>query len=42
LQVATIGPESSRAAREAGLAVVAEAKEHSSDGLVAAVESLTS
>ena len=42
LRVATIGPETSRAAREGGLAVVAEAEEHSSDGLVAAVESLAS
>jgi uroporphyrinogen-III synthase len=39
--VVSIGPETSRAAREAGLTVLAEAEEHSSAGLVAAVASLT-
>lgn len=37
LPVVSIGPETSRAAREAGLAVVAEADEHSIAGLAAAV-----
>jgi uroporphyrinogen III methyltransferase / synthase len=40
LPVVTIGPETSRAAREGGLDVVAEAEEHTADGLVAAVERL--
>ena len=40
LPVVTIGPETSRAARDGGLVVVAEAREHSSDGLVAAVARL--
>ena len=40
LPVVSIGPETSRAAREAGLEVVAEAAEHSSDGLAAAVATL--
>jgi uroporphyrinogen III methyltransferase / synthase len=40
LRVLTIGPETSRAAREGGLDVVAEASEHTADGLVAAVERL--
>ncbi len=34
----TIGPETTRAAREAGLEVVVEAETHDLDGLVAAVE----
>jgi len=38
LPVVTIGPETSRAAREGGLEVLAEAAEHTTDGLVAAVE----
>jgi uroporphyrinogen III methyltransferase/synthase len=42
LPVVSIGPETTRAARAAGLEVVAEAAEHSVDGLVAAVESLAS
>ena len=40
LPVVSIGPETSRAARAAGLEVVAEAAEHSLDGLVAAVAAL--
>jgi len=40
LPVVSIGPETSRAAREAGLDVVAEAEEHSSAGLAAAVAGL--
>jgi uroporphyrinogen III methyltransferase/synthase len=40
LPVVTIGPETSRAARVAGLYVVAEAGEHSLEGLVAAVAGL--
>jgi len=40
LRVVTIGPETSRVAREGGLEVVAEATEHSSDGLVGAVQRL--
>ena len=38
----TIGPETTAAAREAGLEVVAQAKTHDLDGLVAAVGSLPS
>ena len=38
LPVVSIGPQTSRAARAAGLDVVAEAKTHDLDGLVAAVE----
>jgi uroporphyrinogen-III synthase len=38
--VVTIGPETSRAARAAGLDVVAEAAEHTTGGLVAAVAGL--
>ncbi len=34
----SIGPETTRAAREAGIAVVVEATTHDLDGLVAAVE----
>jgi uroporphyrinogen-III synthase len=34
----TIGPETTRAAREGGLEVLAEAETHDLDGLVAAVE----
>lgn len=37
LPVVSIGPETTRAAREGGLAVVAEARTHDVDGLVAAV-----
>jgi len=37
LAVVSIGPETSRVARAAGLDVVAEAREHSLEGLVAAV-----
>ncbi len=40
LPVVSIGPETSRAAGEAGLHVVAEASPHSSDGLAAAVAGL--
>ena len=40
LPVVSIGPETSRAARQAGLDVVAEAGEHSSAGLAAAVAGL--
>ena len=40
LPVVSIGPETSRAARAAGLDVVAEAAEHSLDGIVAAVAAL--
>ena len=40
LPVVTIGPETSRAAREGGLDVVAEAEEHTTDGLVAAIARL--
>ena len=40
LPVVSIGPETSRAARQAGLDVVAEAEEHSSAGLAAAVAGL--
>jgi len=42
LPVVTIGPETSRAARAGRLDVVAEAQEHSTDGLVAAVASVAS
>jgi uroporphyrinogen-III synthase len=42
LPVVSIGPETTRAARAAGLDVVAEAAEHSVGGLVAAVETLVS
>ena len=38
--VVSIGPETSRAARDAGLEVVAEAEEHSSSGLADAVAGL--
>lgn len=38
LPVISIGPQTTRAARAAGLAVVAEARTHDLDGLVAAVE----
>jgi len=38
----SIGPQTTAAAREAGLEVVAEAKTHDLDGLVAAVGSLPS
>ena len=41
LPVVSIGPETSRAAREAGLRIVAEALPHSSEGLAAAVAGLT-
>jgi uroporphyrinogen-III synthase len=41
LPVVTIGPETTRAAREAGLAVLAEAHTQDAAGLVAAVEGLT-
>jgi uroporphyrinogen III methyltransferase/synthase len=41
LAVVSIGPETSRAAREGGLDVVAEAEEHSSAGLAAAVAGLS-
>jgi uroporphyrinogen-III synthase len=40
LDVVSIGPETSRAARAAGLRVVAEAADHTSEGLAAAVEGL--
>jgi uroporphyrinogen-III synthase len=40
VRVVSIGPETSRAARTAGLCVVAEAGEHSVAGLVAAVAAL--
>jgi uroporphyrinogen-III synthase len=40
LAVVSIGPETSRAAREAGLQVVAEAADHTSEGLAAAVAGL--
>ena len=40
LPVVSIGPETSRAARQAGLGVVAEASDHSSAGLAAAVAGL--
>jgi uroporphyrinogen III methyltransferase/synthase len=40
LPVVSIGPETSRAARVAGLDVVAEAGEHSLEGIVAAVAAL--
>ena len=39
--VVSIGPETSRAAREVGLRVVAEAMPHSSEGLAAAVAQLS-
>ncbi len=39
--VVSIGPETTRAARAAGLEVVAEAKEHSSAGLAVAVAALS-
>ena len=42
MPVVVIGPETARAARERGLDVVAEATEHTTDGLVAAVERLAS
>jgi len=38
----SIGPQTTEAAREAGLQVVAEASTHDLDGLVAAVRSLPS
>jgi uroporphyrinogen-III synthase len=38
LPAVSIGPETSRAAREAGIRVVAEADPHTLDGLVAAVQ----
>jgi uroporphyrinogen-III synthase len=41
LPVVSIGPETSRAAREAGLRIVAEALPHSSEGLAAAVAGLS-
>jgi uroporphyrinogen-III synthase len=41
LPVVSIGPETSRAAREAGLRVVAEASLHSSEGLATAVAGLS-
>jgi uroporphyrinogen III methyltransferase / synthase len=40
LSVVSIGPETSRAARDAGLRVVAEASPHSSEGLATAVAGL--
>lgn len=40
LAVVSIGPETSRAARAAGLEVVAEAADHTSEGLAAAVAGL--
>lgn len=40
-RVVSIGPETSRAAREAGLPVIAEAAPHSTEGLLAAVAGLT-
>ena len=40
LPVVSIGPETSRAAREAGLRIAAEALPHSSEGLAAAVAGL--
>jgi uroporphyrinogen-III synthase len=40
LPVVAIGPQTARAAREAGLEVVAEAVTHDLDGLVAALQSL--
>ncbi len=41
LPVVAIGPETSRAAREAGLRIVAEALPHSSEGLAGAVSTLS-
>jgi uroporphyrinogen-III synthase len=41
LPVVSIGPETSRAARDAGLRVVAEASPHSSEGLATAVAGLS-
>ena len=41
LPVVSIGPETSRAARDAGLRVVAEALPHSSEGLAGAVSALS-
>ena len=41
LPVVSIGPETSRAAQEAGLRIVAEALPHSSEGLAAAVAGLS-
>ena len=41
LPVVSIGPETSRAARAAGLRIVAEALPHSSDGLAVAVATLS-
>jgi uroporphyrinogen-III synthase len=40
LPAVSIGPETTRAAREGGVTVVAEARTHDLDGLVAAVESV--
>ena len=40
MAVVTIGPETSRAAREAGVTIAAEAETHDLDGLVAAVETV--
>ena len=42
IPVVSIGPETTRAARAAGLDVVGEAPTHDTDGLVAAVEALES
>jgi uroporphyrinogen-III synthase len=42
ISAVTIGPETSRVAEAAGLRVVAEARTHDLDGLVAAVGSLAS
>lgn len=39
--VVSIGPETSRAAREGGLTVAAEASEHSTEGIVAAIARLS-
>ncbi len=41
-RVVSIGPETTRAARESGFAVVAEAEEHSAAGLAAAVARISS
>jgi uroporphyrinogen-III synthase len=38
----SIGPQTTEAAREAGLEIVAEARTHDLDGLIAAVGSLAS
>jgi uroporphyrinogen-III synthase len=40
LPAVSIGPETTRAAREAGVEVIAEATTHDLDGLVAAVRSV--